>query len=106
MAHVIPALAAKILYGHEAWMVGSAAVPDCDFTTVRDFDIVVPFSHWQQASLLIPADAWPNTFGGWKFLSETKEVDVWPGDLAWLLTNQAFKWAWHPRSGTRIKRHE
>jgi hypothetical protein len=63
---------------------------------------VIPFSHWKDAAMLIPKDAKVNTFGGWKCVSEGVEVDVWPGDLGWLMTNSAFTYAWHPRTGTRI----
>jgi len=86
----------------DAWIVGSAAAPDCDIATVRDIDLLVPFSHWREAALLMPPDARPNTFGGWKFVSDGKEIDVWPGELGSVMTNAAAKWAMHLRSGTRI----
>lgn len=86
----------------DAWIVGSAAAPDCNYETVRDIDVLVPFSHWKEAALLIPPDAKPNTFGGWKFVSDGKEIDVWPGELGWVMSNAAAKWALHLKSGTRI----
>jgi hypothetical protein len=82
-------------------MVGASADPNCNLVKARDFDVLVPFSYWQQAAMLIPPTAVPNTFGGWKCQSEGREVDVWPGELAWLLTNHAARWAWHPRTGVR-----
>lgn len=88
--------------GHEAWVVGSAAAPNADHTTLRDYDVIVSFTHWQAAALLIPPDAKPNTFGGWKCQSEGREVDVWPGDLAWFLANTRAGWAWHPQTGVRV----
>lgn len=100
--HSLPALVCKLAHGHEAWVVGSAARPDADLKTVRDFDLLVPFAHWQAAAMLIPADACPNTFGGWKCQSEGLEVDVWPGDLGQLFTNARMKYAWHPRTGVRV----
>lgn len=103
--HVLPALVCKLTHGHEAWVVGSAADPDCDQSKVRDYDVLVPLTHWQAAAMLIPPDATPNTFGGWKCQSEGREVDVWPGELAWLLTNSAAQWAWHPRTGVRVRVH-
>lgn len=102
MAHSLPALVCKLTHAHEAWIVGSAADPKTDHTLPRDYDVLVPFSHWQEAAMLIPPDAKPNTFGGWKCKSEGQEVDVWPGDLGWLLTNSAAKWAWHLRTGCRV----
>lgn len=100
--HKYPALVHKLCYDHEAWIVGSSANPDDE--NPKDFDILVPLSNWQQASLLIPSDAIPNTFGGWKCISGGKEVDVWPGDLAWLLTNDMLKWAYHPRTNTGVEK--
>ena len=103
--HVLPSLVCKLTHAHEAWVVGSAAKPDADHATVRDYDVLVPLTHWQNAAMLIPEDAKPNTFGGWKCVSEGREVDVWPGDLAWLMTNRAASWAWHPRTGVRLSVH-
>lgn len=50
----------------------------------------------------MPDNAVPNTFGGWKCQSEGREVDVFPGELSWLFTNDLAKYAFHPRSGKRI----
>lgn len=102
MSHIMPALVHKLTYGHDAWVVGSAANPDADLSKVRDYDILVSMNNWREAALLISENATVNTFGGWKCQSEGKEVDVWPGDLAWLLTNAVVKYAWHPRTNTRI----
>ena len=98
----LPALVCKLTHLHDAWVVGSAAKPDADLEKARDFDVLVPYSHWQAAAALVPADARPNTFGGWKCQSEEREVDVWPGELGWLMTNHASKWAWHPKSGVYL----
>ncbi len=103
--HVLPSLVCKLTHAHEAWVVGSAANPEADHATVRDYDVLVPLTHWQNAAMLIPVDAKPNTFGGWKCVSEGREVDVWPGDLASLMTNRAASWAWHPRTGVRLSVH-
>lgn len=104
--HILPALVCKLTHGYEAWVVGSAAVPGQKLDELRDYDVLVPLIHWQAAAMLIPTDAVPNTFGGWKCQSEDREVDVWPGDLAWLLTNSAARWAWHPRTGVRVEKHD
>ena len=99
----LPAIVVQLVNMHDAWIVGSAANPDSK--EIRDFDILVPFSEWRYAAILISyyPDARPNTFGGWKLTSEGTEVDVWPDDLGICLTNHLFEYAWHPRSGTRIK---
>lgn len=104
----VPSIVAKLTHAHEAWIVGSAAMPGVDLGKVRDFDILVPYANWTAAAMLVPDDAKPNTFGGWKFTTTMNGyqivVDLWPGDLAWLMTNHMAKWAWHPRSGTRLKK--
>ena len=91
-----PKTAHKLLHLHEGWIVGNHS------KTARDLDILISFLHWREAAALIPSTAKPNTFGGWKFLEDGIWIDVWPGDLAWLMTNTKFKSAFHPRTGTKI----
>ena len=106
MSSKYPALIIALIHNHDAWIVGSAANPDNK--DPRDIDIIVPFSQWQSASALIPKDAKVNTFGGWKCQCKindlTIEVDVWPGDLGWLMQHPQAQWAFHPRSGTRLQK--
>lgn len=101
---------------HDAWIVGSAAAPEADLSKVNDIDVLVPWTNWKEASTLLheygtSGDLHINTFGGWKvdlvyrpndedYLEMS--IDVWPGDLAWLFTNDAMKYAWHFKSGTRV----
>lgn len=98
----LPALVAQLVTVHDAWIIGSAALPGVNLLEVRDFDVLVPWHVWPFAAVLIPADAKPNTFGGWKAISEGKTVDVWPGDLTWVAQSQMFRAAWHPKTGVRI----
>lgn len=74
---------------HGALIVGSRAKKmacDTDITP-DDWDLIVPYDKWPIIALLIPQDARPNKFGGWRFEVESfdgdwmEEVDVWPGDL-------------------------
>jgi len=104
MARMLPALAAKLCTLHDAWVIGSAAHPNADLSTVKDFDICVPFSNWKSAAALMPANATVNTLGGWKSVSEGAVVDVFPVDMGWLLTNADVKHIWHPRTGARFIR--
>jgi hypothetical protein len=106
MARKLPAIVCKLTYVHDAWIVGSLADPQVDVKVVRDIDVIVPFRNWQQAAQLIPESAEPNSFGGWKFTSEGKTIDVWPGDLDWLMVNFACKSVWHPRTNTLFERVE
>lgn len=99
MASKLPKLVLDMTAAHDAWIVGSAANPNID--NPRDYDVIVPFSEWQKACMLIPSDAKPNHFGGWKCISEGKEVDVWPGDIGWIMQKPQSLYIWHPASGCR-----
>ena len=96
----LPELVSKLCYTSNAWIIGGAARE----TEPRDYDVMVPHSHWHIAAQLIPRDARPNAFGGWKCVSEGKSVDIWPDDLANLMTAAPCRDLWHPRSGSRFKR--
>jgi len=94
-----PTLVCALVYGHDAWIVGSAAKRDVE--NPRDYDVLVPFKNWNAACFLIPPDATCNSFGGWKCnTSEGIEVDVWPGDLGALMTHDVMKYAWHPKTNS------
>jgi hypothetical protein len=96
--HLLPELATKLCYTASGWIVGGAARED----EPRDYDIAVPLAYWPIAAQLIPRDARPNAFGGWKCVSEGKTVDVWPADLGVLMTNAMVTDLWHPQSGKRF----
>ena len=100
----LPPLALKLTHMHDAWIVGSAADP-CN-ESPRDYDVIVPFSSWGQACMLIPGDAKPNSFGGFKCIDDGIEVDVWPGDLGWLMQRPKAMYAWHPASGVLLKKQD
>lgn len=101
MARVLPDLAAKLCYGASSgWIVGGAARD----INPKDYDIVIPLTTWKHACLLIPRDAVVNAFGGWKCLSEGKEIDVWPSDIGELMTNKMVTHLWHPQSDARFNR--
>jgi hypothetical protein len=97
----LPRLVLSLTHNHDAWIIGGAANPDNE--TPRDYDIIVPFYEWGPASSLIPPNATPNSFGGWKCISDGIEVDVWPGDLGWIMQRPKCVWTWHPKTGIRIK---
>lgn len=100
-----PILVCKLAQLCDAWIVGSAADPNVDLNLVKDFDILVPYYRWNEAAMLIPANAKVNSFGGWKCDSNGKEVDVWPEDLGHFLTNHngQGKYALQLRSGVRVQ---
>lgn len=73
---------------HGAFIVGSYAKKLCgeDIAT-NDYDLLVPLEKWQIIALMIPEDAKPNKFGGWRFTEKGKEIDVWPDTLHNYLNN-------------------
>lgn len=68
---------------HGGLLVGSCAkkiMGEADSS--HDYDVLVPMERWQVVSLLIPSNAHPNKFGGWRFTDDKgNEIDVWPGTL-------------------------
>lgn len=101
-----PKLVANLCTCHDAWVVGSAAKGNVDTSLIRDWDVCVPFSKWRTACTLIPMNAVPNRFGGWKCISEGISVDVWPDDVADVMQNAVCKYLWHPRSGARFAKQD
>lgn len=100
MSSTLPPLAIALTHNFDAWIVGSAAAPDA--LNPRDIDIIVPHYEWNRAAHLIPKDAKVNSFGGFKCVQDGIEMDVWPGDLGWLMQRPKACWAWHPASGVRL----
>ena len=107
MSSTLPPIVARITHNFDAWVVGSAARPPSPGKPPRqprDWDLMVPFHAWHGAATVVPSDARPNSFGGWKFTADGVEVDMWPGDVGWLMQNERTPWAWHPRTGARLER--
>lgn len=92
----LPKLSNAICNAGHAWVVGSWGKEGAN-----DLDIVVPFDHWEAVSAMIPRDAAPNKFGGWRFMDEGVEVDVWPGDPIRMLKRTGV--STQPCTGTRIE---
>ena len=102
MSSTLPKLVIALTHNHDAWIVGSAADPDN--LSPRDYDVIVPHYEWGKAAHLVPKTAQVNSFGGWKVCDGGVSIDIWPGDLGWLLQRPKCRFAWHPASGTRIKK--
>jgi len=71
---------------HGALLAGSAAKKATgEEIEPNDYDLLVPHEKWQVIALLIPTDAIPNKFGGWRFMTDFEnqkvEVDIWPSTL-------------------------
>lgn len=98
MSHKYPKEVSLLANMYDAWIIGGAAIED----NPRDYDVYVPMKFWREASALIPREAKINTFGGFKFISEGKEVDVWTGEMADMFSSVYFRAALHPRTGILI----
>lgn len=100
----MPRLVRLICGSYDAWVVGGAADPANKFP--RDWDVAVPFSEWPEVALLIPKDARPTLFGGWKFVSDGQVVDVWPAEVIQIFNCAKCEFMWQPQRNIRIKRVE
>jgi len=100
MSSKLPPKVAQLLQNFDGWLVGSAADPTRP--EPRDFDILIPFHNWHRACLSVPADAKTNSFGGWKFNVGDVEIDIWPGDLSYMLQGGSTKYAYHLATDTRV----
>lgn len=101
LARSIPRFVTSVCANFGAWVVGSAADPANH--SPRDWDVVVPFSRWNDMAHLIPLSATPNKFGGWKFKDDDEnEIDVWPGEVAWLMFQPRIQRLWNPHLNRRF----
>ncbi len=96
----IPRIVRLICGSYDAWIVGGASDPNQSIP--KDYDVCVPFRQWKEVALLIPKDARPTLYGGWKFQCDGFLVDVWPQDLGDVLICAKCKWAWQPQHNIRI----
>lgn len=55
----------------------------------KDIDVIIPHDTWLHACRLIPKDAKVNSFGGFKFVEDGYEVDVWMDNAAEVLFQRA-----------------
>lgn len=103
----IPRIVALLTHNLDAWVVGSAADPEVK--NPRDWDIVVPHHNWYKALMVMPKKDTikPNSFGGWKFSDEDEggvEIDMWPGEMGWIMQRPKIKWVWHPATDVRFRK--
>lgn len=105
MSCQLPSVVALLTHNCDAWIVGSAANPSESLYDVRDWDLLIPFHKWHNACLVVPDDAKKNSLGGWKFrTSDDIEIDIWPGELSFIMKNPKAKYAWHPLTNTRLQK--
>ncbi len=97
-----PKIVRKLTTLCNGWIIGSAAIESNE--DPRDYDVFIPIEYWQQASSYITDDAKINTFGGFKVISDGKEVDIWTGKMEEILASNYFKAAYHQKTGVRIVR--
>lgn len=87
--NTLPHLVRLLCLNHEAWIVGGGArvLAGLEPGPPRDFDVLVPHWQWGPASKLIPRGSPANSFGGFKVTADGIEIDVWQGDIGWLLAH-------------------
>lgn len=66
------------------WLTGTGAryILDLSEAPPADWDILIPFPLWAEATEYIPKGTPANSFGGFKLQLANDSVDVWPDDLA------------------------
>ncbi len=84
----LPAIVRSFCFSNEAWIVGSCAkwLLTLTETPPRDFDLLIPFYCWGQASRTIPVGSLTNSNGGVKLVVDGVSIDVWAGDIGWFLS--------------------
>lgn len=97
-----PSLVRKLTTTCNGWIIGSA----CYKKNPRDYDIFIPLPFWSIACKIIPKEAVVNTLGGFKCISDNKEIDIWTCEMYELFTSNFFKQAYHPQSGIKLKRYK
>jgi len=96
----LPTLVRQLGLYCDAWLVGGSVDDD----NPKDYDVVVPYSQWNKACMLLPKEVKFNTFGGIKCVSDGFSIDVWIDDLTSLCTSNKFSVAMHINSGNIIER--
>ena len=98
-----PPLVTKLTALCNGWIMGSAANPDN--SDPRDYDVWIPLSNWPLACSIVPKEGTKiNTFGGFKAISEDKEVDVFTCEMEHMFNTNYFTYAYQPKSNILIKR--
>ena len=94
-----PKIVISLLVAGDGWIIGSASDPNS--INFRDVDIFIPHANWHKVSSMIPTSAQPNSFGGWKFVIDGTEIDLWPDSLERLMdhTNTFYQ----PHTGKLFK---
>lgn len=106
MTPTLPSWVRAICTNHDAWIVGGGANPYLT-EPPRDWDVLVPFDQWNVVAAALSNNhpgAGLNSFGGIKVTSATEAVDIWPGDLSFVMRQAKARWAWHPPTDTRISK--
>lgn len=96
----LPELVTKLTTICNGWIVGGAV----DAENPKDYDVYIPFPYWKVACSLLPKESTINRMGGFKCISEGKEVDVWTGEMSDFLASNYFSKAFHPQTGVKICR--
>lgn len=95
----LPTLVRQLGLYCDAWLVGGAV----DEVTPKDYDVVIPYSQWNNACMFLPKQIEFNTYGGIKCVSDGFSIDVWTDDLS-LFKSNSFSVAMHINSGNIIER--
>lgn len=104
----LPPTVFKLCTLYDAFIVGGAVpflLGESDIMP-RDIDVVISLDHWINASKLLSGlEAKANTFGGFKFLENGIEVDVFAGNVALIVATYSKDiLAYHFKTGVVLKK--
>jgi len=83
---ILPNFVKILCHSHDAWIVGSGAayLLDVKIDVPADWDVIVPFSQWNNLAFSIPPNSRTNSNGGVEInTTDGYEIDFWPGELGW-----------------------
>jgi|WetSurMetagenome_2_1015567.scaffolds.fasta_scaffold202402_2 hypothetical protein len=93
-----PSLVCKLISICDAWIIGSSCIKE----NPRDYDIFIPINSWKIACKLIPETAKINRLGGFKCISEEKEIDIWTGEFSDIFLTHFFTYAYNPKINIKV----
>ncbi len=79
----LPALVRSFCHQGNGWIVGSSAKYLLDLANgyPRDWDILIPHTHWKTTSKSVPVGTPANSMGGFKISDKSLIIDLWTQDI-------------------------
>lgn len=107
----LPIFVKQICLSYDAYIVGSGAAYISGEEGIKannDWDIIIDPLDWDKfLPFMLDKQFKLNSWGGFKLLSEGKEIDIWPASLHnYIASNKASKIIYKPKGGKLITINE